>query len=159
MWVANLFNTIEFRCVIGKGTLPQCVINMATSITITRTYTITMAINYICIPYCKYRGEHWQGYNQTWLHFVRCMTSTMLRVTLRPTQHGRHFADDPFQTIFFWMKIYAYLMEISLLLPEGPFNKELACRRWIGADQVSHYLNQWWPYLLVYSRGLHELNF
>ena len=82
--------------------------------------------------------------------------------TLRPRQHGRHFADDTFKCIFLnenvWMPIkfhWNLFLRVQLTIFHHWF------RYWLGAVQAtSHYLNQWW---LVYRRiyaslGLNELS-
>ena len=95
------------------------------------------------------------------LFFVPLLISNkVLRVnTLRPRQHGRHFADDTFKRIFLDENV-AISIKISLkFIYKGPINNILALVQIMADQATSHYLNQWWVvYWRIYaSPGLNEL--
>ena len=74
--------------------------------------------------------------------------------TLRPRQHGRHFADDTFKRIFLNENVIIAIKISLKFVPKGLINNIPAL-----VQATSHYLKQWW---LIYWRiyaplGLNEL--
>ena len=83
--------------------------------------------------------------------------------TLRPRQNGRHFPDDIFKCIFFWMKMH----EFRLIFHLGFFLRvqltifQYWFRQWLGADQATTIIgtNDGQVYWGIYaSLSLNELN-
>ena len=80
---------------------------------------------------------------------------------LWPRQNGRYFADEIFKWIFLtenvWISITIWLWSLLLRVQLTKIKHWL--KWWLGAEHVtSHYLNQWWPTLLMYaSFGHNEL--
>ena len=74
--------------------------------------------------------------------------------TLRVRQHGRHFPDDIYRCIFLSENIWISIQISLKFVPKGPINNIpslVQMMAWRPTGQAtSHYLNQWWPSLLLH---------
>ena len=61
-----------------------------------------------------------EWYNKYWPMILRC--GDILRNTLRPRQHGRHFADDTFIGIFLNENVRISIKISLKFVPKGPIN-------------------------------------